>query len=335
MQAMICELCNSNDIVKQDGVYVCQHCGTKYSVEDARKLIGVVKIDKTEETEKLLILARRARDEDNSENAAKYYGEVLLHDPTNWEASFYQVYFQAMGCRIIDISNAASSIANNIIGTMKLIHDHVAEEDQDKAILEVHLRSTVIGEQFAEVAKNHYNQFSSADHARYEYTLRVIAAGNISAALIASILAEFPDKIDILTLARKSRLSFLSKYAGVYGLKACEDEIKSLTDEIREQDSSYTSPEVQLGGCYVATAVYGSYDCPQVWTLRRYRDYSLAKTWYGRAFIHAYYAVSPFIVKWFGKTEWFKRLWRGPLDRMVRCLNTEGYKNTPYEDKNW
>ncbi|NLX93020.1 MAG: hypothetical protein GXZ02_03995, partial [Clostridiales bacterium] len=40
------------------------------------------------------------------------------------------------------------------------------------------------------------------------------------------------------------------------------------------------------GGCYVATAVYGSYDCPQVWTLRRYRDYTLAETWYGRAFIH-------------------------------------------------
>ena len=28
------------------------------------------------------------------------------------------------------------------------------------------------------------------------------------------------------------------------------------------------------GGCYVATCIYGSYDCPQVWTLRRYRDYS-------------------------------------------------------------
>ena len=34
------------------------------------------------------------------------------------------------------------------------------------------------------------------------------------------------------------------------------------------------------GGCYVATAVYGSYDCPQVWTLRRYRDDTLAETWY-------------------------------------------------------
>ena len=38
-------------------------------------------------------------------------------------------------------------------------------------------------------------------------------------------------------------------------------------------------------GCYVATAVYGSYDCPQVWTLRRFRDNALAKTWYGRACI--------------------------------------------------
>ena len=40
------------------------------------------------------------------------------------------------------------------------------------------------------------------------------------------------------------------------------------------------------GGCYVATAVYGSYDCPQVWTLRRFRDYTLAGSWYGRTFIH-------------------------------------------------
>lgn len=35
-------------------------------------------------------------------------------------------------------------------------------------------------------------------------------------------------------------------------------------------------------GCYVATAVYGSYDCPEVWTLRRFRDERLAQTWNGR-----------------------------------------------------
>lgn len=90
-----------------------------------------------------------------------------------------------------------------------------------------------------------------------------------------------------------------------------------------------------LGGCYVATAVYGSYDCPQVWTLRRYRDYTLAESWYGRAFIRTYYAISPTLVKWFGHTEWFKKMWQGKLDRMVANLQANGIESTPYEDKEW
>lgn len=89
------------------------------------------------------------------------------------------------------------------------------------------------------------------------------------------------------------------------------------------------------GGCYVATAVYGSYDCPQVWTLRRFRDNTLAETWYGRAFIRAYYAVSPALVRWFGETRWFQTLWRGPLDRLVARLRSEGVEDTPYQDRDW
>ena len=89
------------------------------------------------------------------------------------------------------------------------------------------------------------------------------------------------------------------------------------------------------GGCYVATAVYGSYDCPQVWTLRRFRDYKLAETWYGRAFIRTYYTISPTIVKWFGNTTWFKKMWKGTLDRMVSSLNNKGVADTPYEDRKW
>lgn len=87
------------------------------------------------------------------------------------------------------------------------------------------------------------------------------------------------------------------------------------------------------GGCYIATVVYDSYDCPEVWTLRRYRDNKLAKTWYGRLFIHTYYAISPTIVKWFGNMEWFKKMWRGKLDKMVENLQLDGVESTPYEDK--
>lgn len=85
-------------------------------------------------------------------------------------------------------------------------------------------------------------------------------------------------------------------------------------------------------GCYVATAVYGSYDCPQVWTLRRYRDYTLAQTWYGRAFIRMYYAVSPTIVNFFGNTVWFNKIWRKNLDKKVKKLQKRGFESTPYKD---
>ena len=85
-------------------------------------------------------------------------------------------------------------------------------------------------------------------------------------------------------------------------------------------------------GCYVATCVYGSYDCPQVWTLRRYRDNILALNPFGRAFIKTYYAISPTLVKWFGSYNWFHKLFKKPLDKLVKTLNSNGVENTPYND---
>lgn len=89
----------------------------------------------------------------------------------------------------------------------------------------------------------------------------------------------------------------------------------------------------QNNGCYIATCVYGSYDCPQVWTLRRFRDYTLDETWYGRIFIKCYYAISPTLVKWFGNQKWFRLFWRKNLDNMVSNLKKQGITDTPYNDK--
>ena len=131
-------------------------------------------------------------------------------------------------------------------------------------------------------------------------------------------------------------------YMSDYDSPCCRNHsIKQInaTDEWKRKYWSYFSClktyQQKNSGCYVATCVYGSYNCPQVWTLRRYRDNTLAKTWHGRAFIHTYYAISPTIVKWFGHTEWFKKMWHGKLDRMVEKLNNAGVSDMPYEDKNW
>lgn len=107
-----------------------------------------------------------------------------------------------------------------------------------------------------------------------------------------------------------------------------EEEYREYLDQQKQSSSS-------SGGCYIATAVYGSYDCPEVWTLRRFRDETLAATWHGRAFVKTYYAISPTLVKLFGKTAWFNRFWRNKLTLFIEKLQHNGVESTPYEDRMW
>ena len=103
-------------------------------------------------------------------------------------------------------------------------------------------------------------------------------------------------------------------------------------EALRIMANSIHLNEQPKSGCYVATAVYGSYDCPEVWTLRRYRDRVLANSWYGRTFIRCYYALSPTLVRYFGNSKVFKNIWKPTLDRMVDNLNRKGFESTPYTD---
>ena len=121
MKQLTCEMCGSTDLMKQDGVFVCQSCGTKYSVEEARKMMvegtvdvtgSTVKVDTSAELANLYQLARRAKTDNNSENAQKYYGQIIVKDPSSWEANFYTTYYQSMNCKIGEIGMASIRISN-------------------------------------------------------------------------------------------------------------------------------------------------------------------------------------------------------------------------------
>ena len=86
----------------------------------------------------------------------------------------------------------------------------------------------------------------------------------------------------------------------------------------------------KYGDCYIATCVYGSYDCQEVWTLRRYRDSELSTSIFGRYFIQIYYAVSPKIVKLFGNNKWFHKLWKPVIDCIVHKLQKRGIVSGQY-----
>lgn len=40
MKKLVCEMCGGTDIIKENGVFVCQSCGCKYSIEDAKKMMS-------------------------------------------------------------------------------------------------------------------------------------------------------------------------------------------------------------------------------------------------------------------------------------------------------
>lgn len=352
MKQLTCEMCGSTDLLKQDGVFVCQSCGTKYSVEEAKKMMGegtvevqgTVKVDNSDELKNLYQIARRAKNDNNGANAAKYYDMILVKDPTSWEASFYLVYFKAMECKIAEIQSASISISNCIDSVLGLIKNHVKESDeQEKAVNEVALRCMLISEMLYNGAKNHYTGIDLQIRSNYtqEMLNNCCAARDIMYILGDNIDSIFENNINLHQTAVSAWKDGIEKHKGVMTYFAQKETNKQIiikyVDKIKQYDSTYTAPVINTasGGCYVATAVYGSYDCPQVWTLRRYRDYTLDRTWYGRSFIHTYYAISPTLVKWFGHTSWFKKMWRGKLDKIVNRLQNDGVKGTPYEDKNW
>lgn len=130
-----------------------------------------------------------------------------------------------------------------------------------------------------------------------------------------------------------------SVYYDYYEVESTLCKYKNIREELEKTKQEIIDKHEQESkakkGCYVATCVYGSYDCPEVWTLRRYRDYSLANTLLGRIFIKIYYFTSPTIVKLFGNTKLFKNIIKKKLDKMVKKLNADGYYDTPYDDIKW
>ena len=343
MQALVCELCGSNDIVKQDGYYVCQHCGTKYTPEEARKMMveGTVKIDNSAFVEKYLANARRAMQKEDWEEVEKYYNLVEQNDPSNIEAIFYSSYGKARLSMVENDIYKRQQICDVFCNSISVIDDNYnveKSEENQKIILQMHTDLfKMYGTSFVYTQRTQNGSVVSDNRNSTYYLFAKMAISFIDS--LYNII-----KIDDQLVYWKmiyQQWKYLVGNEGItieYRQKYRQEALK-VANTIHEKDPSFEVESIEepqkKGGCYVATAVYGSYDCPQVWTLRRFRDDTLAETWYGRAFIHTYYAVSPTLVRWFGKTAWFRNLWKPTLDKMVDRLNRQGVADTPYLDKRW
>ena len=417
MKQLTCEMCGSTDLIKQDGMYVCQSCGTKYSVEEAKKMMiegtvdvsgSTVRVDNTASIDNYYRMATSAYDSSNQKEAEQYCNKIIEIDPNNYQA--WLLKGKAAGWQSTLANIRIEESVNCFTKAIENAPEDAVEEVKKTASEEISNLSTAL----VTLCCNNYSKNGSVNNAQsiitnttkvQLYALMLLAkcgvtpkefksnlALKINAAAVAAYgdikkdywgstghpskvawdyytdkawkaidvieyaikLSDDDDKEDkvryenIIFILKELEKSGSYKYGDAgwtieycYTAEAKQNIINKMMEyhkKIKEIDPNYeipAAPQPTKNGCYVATAVYGSYDCPQVWTLRRYRDYTLAETWYGRAFIRTYYAISPTLVKWFGHTEWFKKIWKGKLDRMVADLNAQGVMDTPYEDRNW
>lgn len=417
MKQLTCEMCGSTELMKQDGVFVCQTCGTKYSVEEAKKMMvegtvevaGTVKVDDSAKIANYYTMAENAYDASNQKEAESYCNKIIEIEPNNykawllkgraagWQSTLANIRVEeSVNCFNKAIDNApedkveeVKKVASDEISKLSLALITLCCDNYSKngsinnantikknvkavnlysllflakcgvkvtdlnASIALKINGAVVSAYLNDIKKDYWGSTGHPSKVAWDrYTEQCWAA--IDLINLAIILSDddgtadktrYENKIFILKELESSGSYHYSNggWSKEYtytdeGKQKIMDMIMECHNKIKEIDPSYVIPErpqQTSNGCYVATAVYGSYDCPQVWTLRRFRDYTLAETWYGRAFIRTYYAISPTLVKWFGHTEWFKKMWKGKLDRMVANLNAEGVENTPYEDKTW
>ena len=156
MKQLTCEMCGSNDLVKQDGVFVCQSCGCKYSVEEAKKMMvegavevtGTVKVDNSAELENLRVLARRAKDTNNTKEAEEYYYKILAKVPNDWEAVFFSLYYKSLNIKIAEIADTSDIIKDSlktIFASVSIIEN---VEEKKAAISEIVGRIVLLTENY-------------------------------------------------------------------------------------------------------------------------------------------------------------------------------------------
>ena len=146
MKQLTCEMCGSTDLIKDGGVFVCQSCGCKYSIEEAKRMMiegtvdvqGTVKVDNSAFVEKYLANARRAKEKEDWEETEKYYNMVEQNDPDNIEAIFYSAYGKAMSSLTnndVYKREASFKVLKNCISVVDDHYKLERREDNKQAII--------------------------------------------------------------------------------------------------------------------------------------------------------------------------------------------------------
>lgn len=90
MKKIVCELCESTEFVKEGSVLVCQGCGTRYTLDEAKSMmreyghVSTASLNQ-QQIDNLLVLANNAFEANNNEEMEYYCNKIIEIDATRYE----------------------------------------------------------------------------------------------------------------------------------------------------------------------------------------------------------------------------------------------------------
>ena len=357
-EAGICQYCGT--------AFITEKAITNYNTYITNNLAGANINITGVNVDNLLTLAKNAEEINNYAEAKDYYTRVLENQPDHCEALVGKGICSLYESNLNDIKSEESIRYISKAIDYKRKEQNINEGDVDKFIINSAKKLYQATTTVLLISQTHYNEYWKFEDAAPEYWNRLIKIISIFQYIIK--LTE-PDNIQQTPDGKFHHLEGM-KFVVMCCVEICKQrqyvsgiinpgqfleteekrEIKPIActhqiymnlyddmcSKIRKIEPTYQpsetinrNTEIQ-GGCYIATCVYGSYDCPEVWTLRRFRDYYLMRKFWGKIFVKIYYKTSPTIVKIFGNQTAFKRFWMYWLDKFIDNLKTRGYEDTNY-----
>ena len=253
MKKFVCELCGSSNLSKQGDHFVCNDCNTSYSIEEAKKLLVEVEdsIDNNPELKNLYELARRARKEGNSENAEKYYSQIAIKCPYDWESNFFQVLCNAERCKIGEIGLAQDKLLGAVKTAVSLINDHLKTDAEKIAACREIVDATLpVAKGGFYSAQNWYNDCGWSIRRKFLQDML-----NYTYPCILTLYA-LGDEIDKYFGTKYDELHVLCVDAWKSGVEFHEKILSFLADqnrhsaEINEHKNKYLRYESNYGGSY-------------------------------------------------------------------------------------
>lgn len=291
-------------------------------------------------------LAENAYEVENYEEAYSYSTKVLEYEPDNWRATCIK------GISATGKAKMADPRFNEMIATIRPVLYQIPEIELQKLAMKFSIFAIgyasheqemyeKYGKNGKENAAKYVNAMLQSMHllglafllfpnAEYARLITEIYSnvtneffGNITGnVFITEYVYQTAQMEYILSVVEKylkeQNPSYHPEAEERYNLDCKMNALKGRLEKLIEKEQKLI--EDSKSGCFIATAVYGDYEAPEVLVLRSFRDNVLRQSVLGRTFIRTYYATSPRIADWLRFHDSIKGGVKKLLDRFVDYL---------------